>query len=57
MQDYFGEKYNRETKFIPNGINRPEIRTADLISQQYGLEKMDIYFSLQELFRRKGYII
>ena len=54
MQDYFGEKYNRETKFIPNGINRPEIRTADLISQQYGLEKNGYILFLARIVPEKG---
>ena len=39
MQDYFFEKYKRETVFIPNGINKPEIKPADMIYRQYGLEK------------------
>lgn len=26
VQDYFKETYGRETKFIPNGVNRPVIR-------------------------------
>ena len=54
MQDYFGEKYNRETKFIPNGIKRPEIRTADLISQQYGLEKNGYILFLARIVPEKG---
>ena len=54
MQDYFGEKYNRETKFIPNGINRPEIRTADLISQQYGLEKNGYILFIARIVPEKG---
>ena len=54
MQDYFCEKYNRGTKFIPNGINRPEIRTADLISQQYGLEKNGYILFLARIVPEKG---
>ena len=32
VQDYFKETYGRETHFIPNGVNRPQIREASLIS-------------------------
>ena len=31
VQDYFKETYGRETHFIPNGVNRPEVREAKLI--------------------------
>ena len=31
VQDYFKETYGRETHFIPNGVNRPQIREASLI--------------------------
>ena len=32
VQDYFKETYGRETHFIPNGVNRPQIREANLIT-------------------------
>ena len=32
VQNYFMETYGRKTHFIPNGVNRPEIREANLIS-------------------------
>lgn len=32
VQDYFKETYGRETHFIPNGVNRPQIREASLIN-------------------------
>ena len=28
VQKYFMETYGRETHFIPNGVNRPEVREA-----------------------------
>ena len=31
VQKYFMETYGRETHFIPNGVNRPEVREAKLI--------------------------
>ena len=30
VQDYFKDTYGRETRFIPNGVNRPEIQSAKL---------------------------
>ncbi len=41
-QDYFKKVYGRETQFIPNGVNRPEIVKAKLITEKFGLEK-DMY--------------
>ena len=35
VQDYFKETYGRETHFIPNGVNRPQIREASLIKGTY----------------------
>ena len=32
VQDYFKETYGRETHFIPNGVNRPQIREASISS-------------------------
>ena len=39
VQDYFKETYGRETHFIPNGVNRPQIREASLITDKFGLKK------------------
>ena len=39
VQDYFKETYGRKTHFIPNGVNRPQIREAKLITDHFGLEK------------------
>ena len=39
VQDYFMQTYGRETRFIPNGVNCPEIREAELIKEQFGLDK------------------
>ena len=38
VQKYFQETYGRNTRFIPNGVNRPEKRSAEQISKRYGLE-------------------
>lgn len=34
---YFREAYGRETHFIPNGVNVPEPRSAQLITERWGL--------------------
>ena len=34
VQDYFKETYGRKTHFIPNGVNRPQIREASLITDK-----------------------
>ena len=39
VQKYFLETYGRETHFIPNGVNRPQIREASLITDKFGLKK------------------
>lgn len=39
VQDYFKKTYGRETKFIPNGVNRPEVREVKEIREKWGLEK------------------
>ena len=54
VQDYFREKYGRETRFIPNGVNRPVVRKADIIRYKYGLEKDDYILYLGRLVPEKG---
>ena len=54
VQKYFKETYNRETRFIPNGVNRPEIREAQLIKEKYGLEKDGYILFLGRIVPEKG---
>ena len=54
MQVYFREVYQRETHFIPNGINRPEIRANSLIKETYGLEKDGYLLFLARIVPEKG---
>ncbi len=54
VQDYFKNTYNRETKFIPNGVNRPVIREADIIKERFGLEKDSYILFLGRLVPEKG---
>lgn len=54
VQNYFEKTYGRETKFIPNGVNRPQIRTADIIKRKYNLEKENYILFLGRLVPEKG---
>ena len=54
VQDYFKETYGRETHFIPNGVNRPEILDANLIVNKYGIEKDSYILFLGRLVPEKG---
>ena len=54
VQDYFRETYERETHFIPNGVNRPEIREAKLITNKFGLTKDSYILFLGRLVPEKG---
>ena len=54
VQDYFKETYGRETYFIPNGVNRPQIREANLITDKFGLKKDSYILFLGRLVPEKG---
>lgn len=54
VQDYFKKTYGRETKFIPNGVNRPQIQTADLITKMFGLTEDSYILFLGRLVPEKG---
>lgn len=54
VQDYFQNEYNRKTVYIPNGVNKPEIKPADLIDKKYGLQKNSFVLFLARLVPEKG---
>lgn len=54
VQEYFLETYGRKTHFIPNGIERPKLRPAELIRRQYGLEKGSYILFLARIVPEKG---
>lgn len=56
VQDYFKETYGRKTHFIPNGVNRPQIREAKLIKDHFGLEKDSYILFLGRLVPEKAII-
>lgn len=54
VQDYFKENYNRDTVFIPNGVNKPVIREPNIIKEKYGLEKNEYILFLARIVPEKG---
>lgn len=54
VQKYFKDTYNRETTFIPNGVNKPEIKKANIIKQKWGLEKDNYILFLARIVPEKG---
>ena len=54
VQKYFKDTDGRETVFIPNGVNRPEIREAKLIKEKFGLDKDSYVLFLGRIVPEKG---
>lgn len=54
VQNYFKETYGRETKFIPNGVNRPVTKEPELIRKKFGLKKDNYILFLGRLVPEKG---
>ena len=54
VQEYFNNTYNRNTKFIPNGVNRPEKIEPNIIKQKYGLNKDEYILFLARIVPEKG---
>lgn len=54
VQQYFLTTYQRKTQFIPNGVNRPVIREAKEILDQYGLKEDSYILYLGRIVPEKG---
>lgn len=54
VQKYFKDTYNRETKFIPNGVNKPKIKEPKVIKEKYGLDKEKYILFLARIVPEKG---
>lgn len=54
VQKYFADTYKRKTVFIPNGVNRPIIRSPQLIKERFGLDKDEYILFLGRLVPEKG---
>lgn len=52
--EYFKQTYNRETKYIPNGVKKPVKTDVDLIKKKFGLEKNSYVLFLGRIVPEKG---
>ncbi len=54
VQKYFELEYGRRTILIPNGVSKPELRSADEIKKRWGLEKDSYVLFLGRIVPEKG---
>lgn len=54
VRKYFEDTYNRNTVYIPNGITKPELRSAELITEKWRLEKDGYILFLGRIVPEKG---
>lgn len=54
VQQYFLDTYGRKTVYIPNGIEKPEIKDDSLIKEKFGIEKDGYILFLGRLVPEKG---
>lgn len=54
VQDYFAETYGRKTRFVPNGVTRPQLAATDVIQESWGLEKNEYILFLGRIVPEKG---
>ena len=54
VRKYFKDTYSRDTLFIPNGVNRPQIHKPEIIREKFGLEKNSYILFLGRLVPEKG---
>lgn len=54
VQKYFKDEYGRNTILIPNGVNKSDIRKADLIESKFGLHKDEYILYLGRIVPEKG---
>ena len=54
VQKYFKDTYNRDTVFIPNGVNKPQIKPAELITEKWSLTKDSYILYLGRIVPEKG---
>ena len=56
VEDYFKKTYGRNTRFIPNGVNRPIRRKPKIINERFGLDKDSYILYLGRIVPEKGLI-
>jgi len=53
-KNYFKNTYNRETEYIPNGIDKPIFKEPNIITKEYGLTKNSYVLFLARIVPEKG---
>lgn len=54
VKEYFKKTYNRDTIFIPNGVNKPEILEANEIKNKWNLTKDSYILFVARIVPEKG---
>ncbi len=54
VKEYFKTEHNRETVYIPNGIEKPEPKRAEKIDKKWGLKKDGYILFLGRIVPEKG---
>ena len=54
VKKYFKEIYKRDTHFIPNGVNKPILKKANLIRNKFNLDKDEYILFLGRIVPEKG---
>lgn len=54
VKQYFKDTYNRDVKFIPNGVSEPLKHEPEIIKEKYGLDKDDYFLYLARIVPEKG---
>ena len=54
VQRYFKNTYNRDTVFVPNGVEKVQFVEADLITKRWGLKKDNYILFLGRIVPEKG---
>lgn len=54
VRRYFQDTYGRDVVFIPNGIDRPVRRKAELITEKFGLRENGYFLFLARIVPEKG---
>jgi glycosyltransferase involved in cell wall biosynthesis len=53
-KNYFLTRYGKETEVVPNGIDKPEIIQADIITKKYNLQKDSYILFVGRIVPEKG---
>ena len=54
VKNYFKSTYNRDTNYIPNGIEKPDLASASIIGEKYSLKKDGYILYLGRVVPEKG---